>query len=214
MTTFKALLVAGASLALFAGTPASAATLIVDSNGILTGATGVDVLGISYDVEFVEGTFDEAFFSGAALSNLPFVAQGRAGAAAAANALLNQVLIGSFDSDPQLTFGCNIPESCFSAIPHQVVSPLFINVVFAVNFGSTLTLEDGTSDGTLDRPFSLTNNVNTNFARFSVSQVAPPPPPVGAIPEPSTWAMLLLGFFGIGGVLRSARRSRVALTYS
>lgn len=35
-----------------------------------------------------------------------------------------------------------------------------------------------------------------------------------AVPEPATWAMLLLGFFGIGGALRSVRRSQVALTYS
>jgi hypothetical protein len=35
---------------------ASAATLIVDSNGILTGATGVNVGGTLYDVEFVDGS--------------------------------------------------------------------------------------------------------------------------------------------------------------
>jgi hypothetical protein len=28
----------------------------------------------------------------------------------------------------------------------------------------------------------------------------------GGVPEPSTWAMLLVGFFGIGGALRSSRR--------
>lgn len=34
----------------------------------------------------------------------------------------------------------------------------------------------------------------------------------GAVPEPSTWAMLLLGFFGIGGALR--RRKSVTATVS
>jgi hypothetical protein len=29
---------------------------------------------------------------------------------------------------------------------------------------------------------------------------------VGAVPEPATWAMMLLGVFGIGGVLRVRRR--------
>ncbi|WP_228242750.1 PEPxxWA-CTERM sorting domain-containing protein [Porphyrobacter sp. GA68] len=33
-------------------------------------------------------------------------------------------------------------------------------------------------------------------------------PPTGAVPEPATWAMMLLGFFGIGLSLRS-RKSRV-----
>jgi hypothetical protein len=28
----------------------------------------------------------------------------------------------------------------------------------------------------------------------------------GGVPEPATWAMLMIGFFGIGGVLRSPRR--------
>ena len=40
--------------------------------------------------------------------------------------------------------------------------------------------------------------------------VAPPPPPVppitSAVPEPSTWAMMLVGFWGIGASLRSRRR--------
>jgi hypothetical protein len=34
----------------------------------------------------------------------------------------------------------------------------------------------------------------------------------GAIPEPSTWAMLLLGFFGLGTLLRSGRRTPLNLT--
>ena len=39
----------------------------------------------------------------------------------------------------------------------------------------------------------------------------PPDKPPGAIPEPSTWAMLILGFFGLGAVLR-ARRARIRLS--
>jgi hypothetical protein len=31
---------------------------------------------------------------------------------------------------------------------------------------------------------------------------------VGAIPEPATWAMMLAGFFGMGGMLRTQRRRR------
>lgn len=29
---------------------------------------------------------------------------------------------------------------------------------------------------------------------------------IGGVPEPATWAMMLLGFFGLGGVLRNRRR--------
>lgn len=35
-----------------------------------------------------------------------------------------------------------------------------------------------------------------------------------AVPEPSTWAMLLLGFFAMGGAMRSARRQRVTVSYA
>ncbi|WP_337188348.1 PEPxxWA-CTERM sorting domain-containing protein [Phenylobacterium sp.] len=39
---------------------------------------------------------------------------------------------------------------------------------------------------------------------------APTQPPTGAIPEPSTWAMLILGFGAAGTVLRSRRRAMAA----
>jgi hypothetical protein len=36
-----------------------------------------------------------------------------------------------------------------------------------------------------------------------------------AVPEPATWAMLFLGFFALGAVMRSAkRRERIAVTYA
>jgi len=38
----------------------------------------------------------------------------------------------------------------------------------------------------------------------------PPPNPVGSIPEPSTWAMMLLGFFGVG-FLAYRRKSQMSL---
>lgn len=38
---------------------------------------------------------------------------------------------------------------------------------------------------------------------------------LGAVPEPSTWAMLLFGFFGIGGMIRSQRRKqKITVSYA
>lgn len=37
----------------------------------------------------------------------------------------------------------------------------------------------------------------------------PPPPPVAVVPEPGTWAMLILGFGLIGGAIRRQRRASV-----
>ena len=40
-------------------------------------------------------------------------------------------------------------------------------------------------------------------------------PNTGAVPEPSTWAMLILGFFGVGAAIRSARRKQnVTVSYA
>jgi hypothetical protein len=45
--------------------------------------------------------------------------------------------------------------------------------------------------------------------------VAPPGPPevppTSAVPEPATWAMMIIGFFGLGASIRS-NRARAALS--
>ncbi|WP_411291591.1 PEPxxWA-CTERM sorting domain-containing protein [Sphingorhabdus sp.] len=38
---------------------------------------------------------------------------------------------------------------------------------------------------------------------------------VAAVPEPTTWALFLLGFFGVGGAMRSkTRKSNASVTYA
>ena len=44
--------------------------------------------------------------------------------------------------------------------------------------------------------------------KLTFNKVPPPPPPPPGVPEPSTWAMMLLGFFSLGGAMRSARRKK------
>ncbi|HTX49314.1 MAG TPA: PEPxxWA-CTERM sorting domain-containing protein [Caulobacteraceae bacterium] len=58
-------------------------------------------------------------------------------------------------------------------------------------------LATGTGDGALP-PFSLLDDV-------SVTQWCPP-----GVPEPATWAMMLLGIGGLGGALRMRRQQRFA----
>jgi len=50
-------------------------------------------------------------------------------------------------------------------------------------------------------------NVGIDNIDFSVSAIA-------AVPEPTTWAMLILGFGVIGGAMRSARRQPVRVRYA
>lgn len=44
---------------------------------------------------------------------------------------------------------------------------------------------------------------STSGSQFQINTFTPTP---GGIPEPSTWAMMILGFAGVGGVLRRRRR--------
>ena len=48
------------------------------------------------------------------------------------------------------------------------------------------------------------------FADALISRHTLPPQPAGAVPEPATWAMMLVGFFALGIMIR-VRRSRRAV---
>ncbi|MGH7012037.1 MAG: PEPxxWA-CTERM sorting domain-containing protein, partial [Caulobacteraceae bacterium] len=57
--------------------------------------------------------------------------------------------------------------------------------------------------------FTGQDNQGTGDEYFGLDniQVTGVPSVVGGVPEPATWAMLLFGFFGLGGLLRAQRRS-------
>lgn len=190
-----------------AAEPASAATVITDPNGQLTGAQNIDVAGTLYDVEFTNGSC-VSLFSGCDPTTFAFQTPDLA--TAAARALLDQVLLdsqfGLFDSNPALTRGCDQP-SCQTLIPYKVDGSTFFwasSDNFAPGSGS-----DKTSIA-LGRTRAVHIASSTegsgrfqgviNFARFTLAN--------SAVPEPSTWAMMLLGFFGVGAGLRRKRPGR------
>ena len=101
----------------------SAATLNV-SGGILLGASDVDVDGTPYDVVFVEGTCIDVFSGCDSNDDFNF---NNPDALLATLALLDQVfldgVLGSFDSEPELTFGCTttVTDDCHALTPYAVV---------------------------------------------------------------------------------------------
>lgn len=72
----------------------------------------------------------------------------------------------------------------------------------------------GLSDGTSTLPETTLSGVNFNFGttanNWETGSVHSPLP-VGSVPEPSTWAMIIIGFAGLG-FLAYRRQDRVMLT--
>jgi hypothetical protein len=114
---------------------AQAVTLQIDGNGILTGATNVDVGGTLYKVLFVDGTC-AAVFTGC-YSGSDFAFTSESAAQIASQALLAQVFLdgaqGVFDSVPHLTFGCPLPFFCLALTPYGFDPPEFVQVFAAGN---------------------------------------------------------------------------------
>jgi hypothetical protein len=79
--------------------------------------------------------------------------------------------------------------------------------IFSFHFGNAGT---GNGDYTVLYLFDFgttgASSINVGVNGFSNGVIVPPP-----VPEPGTWAMMLLGFGGIGMAMRRRRRSSTAL---
>ena len=202
----KAILALTSALALSLSIPAAAATLVIDGSGELTGVSGLNVGGTFYDVSFLEGTCI-GIFSGCD-STTDFAFDTLASATLAGQALLDQVFSPSnptYDSVPGLTIGCDswVPE-CFLVIPFATDGSS-VTVLQTVNANVEVPfdrIESVLGAGDIPVTVDSSNVFNAVWARFS--------PSTAAVPEPSTWAMMLLGFGAIGWVLRRRKRTGLA----
>ena len=101
-------IVAGLVGSLLSVQAGAAAVLDVDASGQLIGATGVEIEGSFFTVEFVEGSCADVFDG--CVDTAAFTFTDQFAASLAADALLDQVFLdgalGAFDSDPSLTRGC------------------------------------------------------------------------------------------------------------
>ena len=190
------------AITLMSGGVAGAATLNV-VGGQIVGASGVEVGGILYNVEFVDGfgapTNCAPFFSGCDEPS-DFAFTDPAIGSAAMQALVDQVFpnrmvgdppLGSFDSNPDLIFGCNGGAHCAvftpGVLPASPANPF--GMLAAINFPNSDPdlVVDYASIGVsiLDRYHS--------WARWSATP----------IPEPTTAVLVGLGLIGLGVRSRS-----------
>jgi hypothetical protein len=188
---------AAASLLACCGFAHAAPTLQTDGAGRLTGALGVDVAGVLYDVTFAAGTCQAVFSGCDAQADFAFSTKDAADAAGAA--LLSSVFIGTFDDDPTLTAGCSTVDPfgqfCSIHTPYSVSAGV-VMASLATNFaaGSPNADQLGTSG------FITT----VDFSRFGNTLLAVWEP--SAVPEPGTLALTVAAALGLLGAGRRTRR--------
>lgn len=188
-----------ASVLLSIGLSGQAAVVHVVEGGQLVGATGIDIGGTLYDVSFEDGTFAD-LYSGVA----PPFHSNPGDASAFATALLGSVFqdLGTqataFDSDPSLTHGCAGSDPCTAYIPW---APFLgqLAVTTANNHIDPALDAEGNAFAAL--AFDSSQSTGVTWAVFSVSQ------PVATVPEPSTYAMLLVGILMLAGFSPRSNRA-------
>lgn len=175
---------------------APGAPILQTSGGELTGAQGVLVNGVGYNVEFLDGTCT-AVFGVCSPANFAFSTLADANAASAA--LLEQVFVdgtsGDFDSDPSLTSGCTV-SLCVAITPYD-----FLAVSNEIHASLLLNQQADTDDELFG--FGVVPNVDLTareqsvWARWSRSDGV-------SVPSPGTASLVVLG----GAVAGSIRRRR------
>lgn len=172
----------------------SAATLTIDVGGQLTGATGVNVNGTLYDVEFRDGTCFAIFDGCDDESDFTFTTI--TDALVASQALLDQVFVdsglGDFDSDPSLTLGI---ESQFGFIHSPYGAANLSGTVpttYALNRADALP---DVTDSELRGLLEGTGAIST-YAVFTATPALP------TVPLPAGFALLLSSVGGIAALRR------------
>jgi len=171
-----------------------AATLIVDSNGQLTGATGL-FFGVAlplFDVSFVEGTCAQVFGT---CDSSGFDFASSADAVVAGSALRTQVFNNSPFDDPENTFGCTDLALCTVYIPFGLGTASDLLSTIVQNRGSGLSTIVFSPFG-LAISADLSNDPEAVFAKFT--------PSVSVVPLPAALPLFGtgLGFIGFVGWMR------------
>ena len=156
----------------------AAPILLFSTSNQLTGATGVEVNGQLYDVEFKDGTcFD--LFNGCYEGTDSFFWKTSADAETASLSLLDQVFTDAtgalLDSEPHRILGCETTISCFAITPF--VRYFLHNAVSGVSaFNSHVESGDGTVASHVDINFDLAAEAGQTWAVWSSRSTISEPP--------------------------------------
>lgn len=180
-----------AAMALIFAAPAVATVALqVNSSGVVTGATGVNVAGSLYDVNFVDGTCASVFGT---CDSAHFAFTTDTSAVNASQALLDQVFVGPFALFPQLTSGCSSFQTCAVITPYSVPADYGAAGYVFLN-GPTIGFPNHAQTGFFNTTLDTSSDPTEVYAVFTAE--------AAAVPEPATWVMMLLGFAGIAMIMR------------
>lgn len=167
-----------------------------DGSGKLNGAKNVLVRGALYDVAFRDGTCAEIFSGCNETTDIPLAPDGLD----ASQALLDQVLLGTFDSTPSLTSGCEFSILCIFATPTGLsLSSDAMGWALAWNGDDSRIFDKVEQGGNAARSaLDFTNEIAYVWAVWSPSAPA-------SVPEPASLGLVLLGLLALARC-PSARR--------
>ncbi len=178
---------------LLAASNTMAALLVVNSDGKLTGAQNVDVGGVLYDMEFVVGTGNDVFWN-SATNNYDLDATPDNGELFA-NAILDQVWVGIYDNQPELTFGCQYSWGCDVETPMAVFDDWGSNVFSVIRANN---FEGG--GGFVDLTTNATEGFTSLWVDWTLAGSTPVDPDDGndgvGVNEPTSYLLFLLAFVG------------------
>jgi hypothetical protein len=167
------------TLMLIAATRSMAAEPVI-VNGELIGATGITVFDRVYDVEFIDGSCVGLFNGCDDDDDFPIPIEENRYASAAADALLEQVFLDNgfnFDSQPELTRGCESSSECQVYVPYGLIvsGVTLIAAIAAVNDAGAGDIRTSVSGDIAET--DTTDADNIVYAVFSLSTAEPPPTP-------------------------------------
>ena len=145
--------------------------------GELVGATGVNVGGSVYDIQFVDGSCIDVYDGCDDVSDFPFATLGDA--TLAAEALLDQILedtaAGDFDTFPDTVFGCTNVAVCGAQIPFALPDATNVTITSAVN--SSVEENDAVVELDWERAEDFAAGPLAEFASWVVWTPVPPAVP-------------------------------------
>lgn len=187
MRLIKQFFLSVVTLFILSATANAALIHMVDNNGILTGAKGIDINGIEYDVEFKDGTC-RALFSGCDnKSDFLFKTSPGPTGYIASWTLSKYVFVAQWDSSPHKIKGCeNSPGQCSIITPYDLLGDTMRMSYFnntnsesmdEIQFGSWYPFIDTT-------PYAFT------FAIWSLSKKS-------EVNESGTLVLLMMGMIAL-----------------